>query len=714
MPPDRSGAPGRGPVRPAGEKTLEDKVREGQSAGPVQRMAALPPAALHMIFAAALVTAVYIGRATQIESSAYSLAWPAAGVGFLWVLWAWPRRAGVAVALAGIFLLTAALNGLTGLDPEVALITGFGNPVQALTAVFLFTRFVPTRTQQTVGEYLWLAAAAVIASVVGGAMISIGAYAAGAGFATQGFLPWVVRNAVSLVAIGSLALVTTRTVPGPPPARHSARRWIEYVALAGTTALLYIVSFVPSNPLPIAFVTLPANIWAGLRLTTGWAMAHGLASGTLLVWLTISGNGPFASLPPDAAAYVAQAFTFVAFSVSAVLALNGEERLRLIASLSEAHREAQAATQLRDVVIEKMYDGVIAVDATGTVLVHNTAGARWVGETRLRSDVPWTARYDFRTTAGVPLAEEELPLNRALAGETVERESVDLHLPDGQVLHLSVDAVPLPAGQGAVIVFHNVTVERRHQQDLARFASVVAHDLLTPLTVFDGWLEILQDEDLTEEERASIVRRLSRASLRMSNQIRALLDYSLAKADKLTPEPVDVNGVVSAIVDLRAARPAESDAPPVDFRLDLRSDVYADQRLFTQLMENLIGNAVKYGPTDGTAVVAVTSEKDPQTGWTRIAVADNGIGVPAEDRERIFTEFHRSANGASRAPGTGLGLAICRRIVESHGGDIRVESPPAGGAVFVATLPAAPEQLPAGIAAASAGSPVPARSAGAS
>ncbi|MHA7261660.1 ATP-binding protein [Arthrobacter sp. TMN-37] len=685
---------------------MEDRVREGQAKGPVQRMAVLPPLVLHALFAAALVAAVYVGRGTQLESSGYALAWPAAGVGFLWVLWAWPRRAGVVVALAGIFLLTALLNALTGLDPEVALITGVGNPVQALAAVFLFTRFVPTRTQQTVGEYMWLAAAAVVAAAAGGAVITAGAFAAGAGIILQGFLPWVVRNAVSLVAIGSLAMVATRTVPGPPPARHSTRRWIEYAALAGTTVLLYFFSFGASNPLPIAFITLPANIWAGLRLTTGWAMAHGLASGTLLVALTISGRGPFESLPPDTAAYLAQAFTFVAFSVSVVLALNGEERLRLIADLSEAHREAQAATQLRDVVIEKMYDGVIAVDASGAVLVHNTAGARWVGETRLRSDVPWTARYDFRTTAGVPLAEEELPLNRALAGETVERESVDLHLPEGKVLHLSVDAVPLPAGQGAVIVFHNVTVERRHQQDLARFASVVAHDLLTPLTVFDGWLEILEDGDLTSGERASIVRRLSRASLRMGTQIRALLNYSLAKADKLAPAPVDVNAVVSGILDLRTSLP--STTPPVEFRLDLRRDVYADPRLFTQLMENLIGNAVKYGPTDGTAVVEVTSEEDPDTGWTRLRVADNGIGVPPEDREKIFTEFHRSVNGASRAPGTGLGLAICRRIVEAHGGTIGVERPPAGGAAFVATFPAVPEQLPAAVRAAATGSPVPA------
>ena len=670
-------------------------MREQPTTRPVQRMAALPPLVLHCLFAVALVGAVFLGRGTQLESSAYALAWPAAGVGFLWILWAWPRRGGAVVAAGGIFGLTALLNGLTGLGPDVAVITGFGNAVQGLVAVFLFGRFVPSRTQQTVGQYLRLAAAAVIAALIGGAVITLGAYAAGSGNVLAGFLPWMVRNAVSLVAIASVALVATRTEPVPPPDGPSGRRWIEYAALGVTTVVLYFFSFIQSDPLPIAFITLPANIWAGLRLTTGWAMAHGLASGVLLVSLTIAGRGPFASLPPDAAAYAAQMFTFVAFSISAVLALNGEERLKLINSLSQAHKDAQAATQLRDVMIEKMYDGVIAVDAAGAVLVHNTAGARWVGETQLRSDVPWTARYDFRTPAGVPIAEEELPLNRALAGGTVERESIDLHLPDGKVLHLSVDAVPLPEGQGAVIVFHNVTVERQHQRDLARFASVVAHDLLTPLTVFDGWLEILEDRELSTEERESIIRRLRRASLRMGGQIRALLDYSLAKADKLAPAPVDVRAVVSAITDLRAALPPGSAAPPVEFRLDLRRNVYADPRLFSQLMENLIGNAVKYGRTDGTAVVSVTSDADPETGWTRIRVADNGIGVPAADRERIFTEFHRSVNGASRAPGTGLGLAICRRIVESHGGGIAVESPPEGGAVFVLTLPGTPAQLPA-------------------
>jgi signal transduction histidine kinase len=658
-------------------------------------MAALPPPVLHGLFATALVAALYLGRGTQLETGANALAWPAAGVGFLWILWAWPRRGSTAAAAGGILVLAALLNGLTGLGPAVAVISGLGNAVQSLLAVFLFSSFVPSRTQQTVGEYLALAAAAVIAALIGGALIAAGAYVAGSGNAVQGYLPWVVRNAVSLVAIGSVALVATRTEPAPPPARPSARRWIEYVALGVTTAVLYFFSFGQSNPLPIAFITLPANIWAGLRLTTGWAMSHGLASGVLLVWLTISGRGPFESLPPDAAAYVAQLFTFVAFSVSAVLALNGEERLRLIARLSRAHRDAQAATQLRNVVIEKMYDGVIAVDASGSVLVHNTAGARWVGETQLSSDVPWTARYDFRTTAGVPIAEEELPLNRALAGGTAERENIDLHLPDGKVLHLSVDAVPLPDGQGAVIVFHNVTVERQHQRDLARFASVVAHDLLTPLTVFDGWLEILEDGELTTEERESIIRRLRRASLRMGGQIRALLDYSLAKADKLSPAPVDVRAVVAGITDLRAAPPSGPAAPPVEFRLDLRRDVYADPRLFSQLMENLIGNAVKYGRTDGSAVVSVTSDSEPETGWTRIRVADNGIGVPPADRERIFTEFHRSVNGASRAPGTGLGLAICRRIVESHGGSITVESPPDGGAVFTVILPGTPAQLPA-------------------
>lgn len=131
----------------------------------------------------------------------------------------------------------------------------------------------------------------------------------------------------------------------------------------------------------------------------------------------------------------------------------------------------------------------------------------------------------------------------------------------------------------------------------------------------------------------------------------------------------------------------------VGFQVDVRADVSADPRLFRQVMENLVGNAVKYGPKDGSASVWITSEPHEVPGWTCIRVTDNGIGVPESDREKIFTEFHRSENGTAHAQGTGLGLAICRRIIEGHGGTISVRTPANGGSEFVLTLPISTPQV---------------------
>ena len=140
-----------------------------------------------------------------------------------------------------------------------------------------------------------------------------------------------------------------------------------------------------------------------------------------------------------------------------------------------------------------------------------------------------------------------------------------------------------------------------------------------------------------------------------------------------------------------------SQLPDVRFAVDAPHPVYADERLFLQLLENLIGNALKYGRQDGSAEVRIATARDEAGGLTLLSVEDNGIGIPEDDRELVFEEFHRSENGLRQASGTGLGLAICRRIVESHGGTISAENRPEGGAVFIATLPGRPEQLPDGI-----------------
>ncbi|MHA7179210.1 sensor histidine kinase [Arthrobacter sp. MDB2-24] len=664
------------------------------------RLAALSPATLHVLFALMLAMAAVFGRHSTLESSGLALVWPAAGINFLWGLWASRSRRDLTIALTATVPVLAAVNLSTGLSVALALAVALGSVAQTAVAAYFFRRLVPALRVQSVGEYLRLGVIALGACSVGALFIVVGVALEGSVEPFSAFVPWLVRHAVSLTAIGSLGIVAassirSRATGGPRPPLTVAQRG-EYALLVLASVILYVATFGASATLPIAYTTIPAHMWAGLRLRSGWAMLHGLVCGAFLVFFTLAGRGPFQDLDADVSAYVAQSFMFIAFSLSAVLALSMDERRRLIDRLYSANEEARAAADLRDLVIGRMNDGVLVAGPDKRLIFQNAASERWLGPGTARPGEVWRRDYEATTPGGGQIDEADNPLLLALDGTVTERMDIDLTHCSGEVLHLSVDAMPLPGERGAVVVMRNVTEERAYQRDLGRFASVVAHDLLTPLTVFDGWLEMLEDPNLPPAERQASIERLQQASVRMRNLIRNLLAYSLAKEEKLTASRVDVARVVEGIFDLRAVLPG-TQLPAVRFDVDATRPVYADERLFLQLMENLVGNAMKYGRTDGTGRVSVATSADPATGRTLVQVRDNGIGIPEGDLDRVFEEFHRSENGLGQATGTGLGLAICRRIAESHGGWIRVRNVEEGGAEFTVSLPGSPDQLPEGI-----------------
>ncbi|MHA7208482.1 sensor histidine kinase [Arthrobacter sp. MDT1-65] len=665
-----------------------------------RKLAALPPVSLHVLFAVLLAVAAVFGRHTNLEASGLALVWPAAGINFLWGLWASRTRQDLALALAATLPIVASVNLATGLSPALAIAVAFGSMVQTGVAAGLFRRLVPTLTVQSVGDYLRLGTVALVACSVGALFIVVGSALEGATEPAAAFIPWLVRHSVSLTALGSLGIVLATSIraraEGEVHAPIAGARRAEYALLVLVSVVLYVTTFGSAMALPVAYATIPVHMWAGLRLRAGWAMLHGLVSGAFLLFFTLGGLGPFQGLGPGTAAYVAQSFMFIAFSLSAILALSMDERRRLITRLYRATDEAKAAAELRDLVIDRMNDGVLVAGPDHRLIFQNEASERWLGPDTARPGEVWRRDYEVTTPAGGPLAQADNPLTLALEGTVTERMDLDLTHRTGAVTHLSVDAVPLPGGRGAVVVMRNVTGERVYQRDLGRFASVVAHDLLTPLTVFDGWLELLEDPDLPPAEQRASIERLQQASLRMRTLIRNLLAYSLAKEERLTASRIDVGRVVEGIIDLRTALPG-TQLPDVRFMVDAPDPVYADERLFLQLMENLVGNAMKYGRKDGTGEVTVATTVDASTGRTLVHVRDNGIGVPEGDLERVFEEFHRSENGLVQASGTGLGLAICRRIAEAHGGSISVRNVGEGGAEFTIGLPGTPDQLPEGI-----------------
>jgi signal transduction histidine kinase len=172
----------------------------------------------------------------------------------------------------------------------------------------------------------------------------------------------------------------------------------------------------------------------------------------------------------------------------------------------------------------------------------------------------------------------------------------------------------------------------------------------------------------------------------MRQVIEDWLNYTVVQNGQLRPEAVKLFGVASEIVDGRRARWAGDSEP--QFELNLEHSVHADPGLLRQLLDNLVGNSIKYTAADQQPWVRISSQPDAEQGWICVEVKDHGIGIPEGEEELIFEEFHRGPQ-EGRSAGTGLGLALTRRIVALHGGEMRARRNPEGGSTFTFTLPEA-------------------------
>jgi two-component system sensor histidine kinase/response regulator len=222
---------------------------------------------------------------------------------------------------------------------------------------------------------------------------------------------------------------------------------------------------------------------------------------------------------------------------------------------------------------------------------------------------------------------------------------------------------------------------RRSNEDLQRFASVVSHDLQEPLRMVTSYMQLLErslGSNITQEQKEYLDVAVD-GGRRMSELIRDLLSYSNVSSAESCREVVDVEDVVKQVkVNLRAAI-EEAQAEVIAHDLP---KLTADHSQLLQVFQNLIGNALKYR-SERKPVIQV-SAAEQGSAWL-ISIADNGLGIPPEDCQRIFEMFRRLHG--STIPGTGIGLAICQRVVAHWGGKIWVESQVGQGSRFFFTIP---------------------------
>ncbi|GLW35391.1 sensor histidine kinase [Actinoplanes regularis] len=479
-------------------------------------------------------------------------------------------------------------------------------------------------------------------------------------------------------------------------------RWrrAEYVViLIGTTAAC-LAGFGYTDRLPLSFVLLGWTVLVATRLCWPFMLLHNCVVTVIAVRYTYDGSGPFAHVTePIVQAAIVQLVLALVTVVGLALALGRDERAALVVALAREKAElvtqqerAAAHSVLLAAIIDTMAGGLMVVEPDGHVSLRNPAATELLGPFR-----------DIRNTGfrhlhldGTSYATHERPSTRAMGGENVRGEDILIQPPGtGQARIVRVNASPLPRPDGTcstVILVHDVTAERRHRDELTNFVGVVAHDLLNPLACIGGWTAAARDSlsDLPPhpglDQAIDDLTRSDRAAARMRGLIDGLLAYATAREGEFSAVPVDLTALAADVAVARSDSAAAAGEPEPRFTVGDLPPVQADPVLLRQLMDNLIGNAIKYTSPGVTPALIITASRTGDT--VMICIADNGIGIPPGQHEAIFENFHR-AHPDSGYRGTGLGLAICKRIVERHGGTITASDNPGGGSCFTFTLPAA-------------------------
>ena len=236
---------------------------------------------------------------------------------------------------------------------------------------------------------------------------------------------------------------------------------------------------------------------------------------------------------------------------------------------------------------------------------------------------------------------------------------------------------------GIVVTFGDISEQVELERMKDEFSAHVTHDLRSPLTTIRGFTEMVREGDEVSDEVRGQLDAVLRGTKRLEDLIDDLL--TVAKLDSTEADdvraPVDVAALARSLAEDLAAE-AATRSLRIEVEAPDRLEVVANADQLERALANLTSNAVKFSPDGGTVSIRVGADGER----CRVAVSDQGPGIPADEIEQLGTRFFR-ASTSDGVKGTGLGLAITREVAESHGGALRVESALGEGSTFTVELP---------------------------
>lgn len=658
-------------------------------------------AARSFLFLSAYVFTSWVSIVSSLPGTTVSLVWPSAGVVTFWIVTATKRSLPVDLPLLALSAILIPLS--TGTDLNYSLARAVGAVVMALVFRWIVHRYTDLGRRPFTGTavrsslaFALIGLAAMIASLVDTVISLIALDVLTDLSQWHTVLHRWSRGVTAIFAVVSTGyLVLARlgradldgpSRPRPITSRPRRRlRAVEVLCVAVMTVFLLALSQQWRSDLPISFLLFIPAIWVGARFAPLPAASFALLTGIATIGCTLADQGRFAQIEsPLLGAFLAQLFFTVLFCTTLFLSL-------LSTRLRAAEEESYGRADLLDRLLATSTAGVLHLKESGEIVVVNAAARRLLDVDSAASRVTDLHLERLTTPDGKELAPDDLPHVRALAGEQVSGEEYRVADDGGtDERFLRVTAHLMLSGTGSrevLLTLADMTQEHAHTTALSAFAGEVAHDLKNPLAVIEGWAEMLESElgeqgQVEARQVLPMVHRISTAALTMRTLINELLSYTVARDHTLRLAPVDLSTLVNEVAGAHTSA-ASNGKPSPRIQVEATDLVLGDVVLLRQLLDNLVGNAVKYVAEDTVPHVRVTTK--PDEGRIRVDITDNGLGIPRESRKRIFDNFYRLDRPGYT--GTGLGLSICARVVERHGGHITATDGPDGvGSTFSFTL----------------------------
>ncbi len=358
---------------------------------------------------------------------------------------------------------------------------------------------------------------------------------------------------------------------------------------------------------------------------------------------------------------------------------------------------SQVATQ-SEVVINAIGDGVMAIDAKGTIQLINPAAQQILGWGKQDAlALNYKSVLQLVDLKGAPIDPSTDPIQQVLnTNQQIRNNDITLVTKSSKKIISSIVASPIgQVGSGAIIVFRDITKEKAEEREQAEFISTASHEMRTPVASIEGYLGLALNPQTSQidEKARDFIMKAHESAQHLGHLFQDLLDVSKADDKRLTntPKVTDMTSFTEEIVQGLTPKAVEKGLNLV-FKPNPKDGnqhvapvfhVNLDNDHMREILDNLIENAIKY-TLKGQVTVDVNGTEDSVV----VSIQDSGIGIPAEDIPHLFQKFYRVNNEeTNQIGGTGLGLYLCRKLAEAMNGRIWAESTYKQGSTFSVELP---------------------------